>query len=175
MSVKVSLKASLKEVQWYSFVSSIGFNLLSSHSSIKFIMPLAQSWTCSPLMKVRARATWLAATFMVLFFLFRNLYALKSFMNCLAAFLSPLNLVGGLPFSPPLLVLVHSSSLLSSRSSPVVAMFTWATGLVRTIGMKYWRGSSSSIGWLVVGIAAIPWVIVSRSVGIGEALRSEEH
>src|SRR6266403_5183989 len=170
VSVKVSLKASSKEVQWYSFISSIGFSLLSSRSSIRSMMPFTQSWTCLPLIKVRARATWLAATFMVLFFLFRNLYTLKSFMNCLAAFLSPLNLVGGLPFSPPLLVLVHSSSLLSSRSSPVVAMFTWATGLVRTIGMKYWRGSSSSIGWLVVGIAAIPWVIVSRSVGIGEAL-----
>src|SRR6266478_2067209 len=156
MSVKVSLKASLKEVQWYSFVSSIGFNLLSSHSSIKFIMPLAQSWTCSPLMKVRARATWLAATFMVLFFLFRNLYALKSFINCLAAFLLPLNLAGGLPFRPPLLVLVPSSSSLSSGSSPIVTMFTWVVGFTWIIRVKYWRGSSSSIGWLVVGIAVIP-------------------
>ncbi len=99
MLVKASLKVSLKEVQWYSFVSSIGFSLLSSRSSIRSIMPLAQSWTCLPLIKVRARATQLATTFMVSFFLFRNLYALKSFMNCLATFLLLLNLAGGLPFS----------------------------------------------------------------------------
>ncbi len=94
--MKASLKASLKEVQWYLFVSSIGFNLLSSHSSIRSMMAFAQSWTCLPLMKVRVRATWLAGTLMVSFFLFRNLYALKSFRNCFAAFLSPLNLAGGL-------------------------------------------------------------------------------
>src|SRR6266403_679544 len=129
VSVKASLKVSLKEVQWYSFVSCIGFSLLSSRSSIRSMMLFAQSWTCSPLMKVRARATLFAATFMVSFFLFRNLYALKSFINCLAIFLSLLNLVGGLPFSPPLLVLTCSSLSLSG-SSPIIAKFTWAIGSV---------------------------------------------
>jgi len=38
---------------------------------------------------------------MVSFFLFRNLYALKLFINCLAVFLSPLNLAGGAPFQSP--------------------------------------------------------------------------
>src|SRR6266446_3020826 len=168
VSVKVSLKVSLNEVQWYSFVSSIGFSLLSSRSSIKSIMAFAQSWTCLPLMKVRVRATQLAATLIVSFFLFKNLYALKSFRNCFAAFLSPLNLAGGLPFRLPLLVLVRSSSS-SSGSSPTIAKFTWVVGFGKTAGVKYWRGSSSSISWLVVRIVAIPWVMVSRSVGIGEA------
>jgi len=36
-------------------------------------------------------------------------------------------------------------------------------------GVKYWRGSSLSIGWFWTGIAAIPWIMDSRSAGAGDA------
>jgi len=48
-------------------------------------------------------------------------------------------------------------------------MFTWMDGgWGGSIGVKYWRGSSLSIGWFWVGIAAIPWIMTSKSLGVGE-------
>src|SRR6266403_277006 len=73
VSVKASLNTSSNESQWYLLVSSIRFRVLFNLSSMIFIISWTQSWTCSPLMKVRARATQLVGIFMVLFFLFRNL------------------------------------------------------------------------------------------------------
>ncbi len=50
-------------------------------------------------------------------------------------------------------------------------MFIWigARMGMGSAGVKYCRGSSSSIGWFWTGMAAIPWIIVSSSSGIGEA------
>src|SRR6266478_9812121 len=49
-------------------------------------------------------------------------------------------------------------------------MFIWLGAIMMGgAGVKYWRGSLLSIRWFCMGIMAIPWIIVSKSVGAGDA------
>ena len=55
-------------------------------------------------------------------------------------------------------------------------MFIWigageigAIPMTGGAGVRYSRGSSSSIGWFWTGITAMPWIMASRSPGAGEA------
>jgi hypothetical protein len=97
-SLNAALNAHSNSFQRYSsvFACPLVIRSFKRSSSCSF-----QSWTSSPSMKVRMRATLLYGFIMAFLLLFTALHPLNTRRNLLASFESPLKNGGGAPYSAP--------------------------------------------------------------------------